>query len=52
MGEFLSAPIKDKVSEDNENHLVFLVINILVEIRGLWNAMLEKTHGRFSYFRY
>jgi hypothetical protein len=38
MGEFLSVPIKDKVSEDNENSIVLFFY--LVTIWGLWHAGL------------
>lgn len=27
MGEFLSTPIKEKISEDNENTLVLIIFN-------------------------
>jgi hypothetical protein len=47
MGEFLSTPIRDKVSEDGENELV--LFNNIDQIWGKWNARLEKKNGRFSY---
>jgi hypothetical protein len=49
MGEFLSAPIKDKVSEDVEGNTVKIFLTILVEICKLWNARLEKKNGRLPY---
>jgi len=49
MGEFLSAPIKDKVSEDSESSTVKFFIIVTVTICNLWNARLEKKNGRFSY---
>jgi hypothetical protein len=57
MGEFLSTPIKDKVSEDNEDKNVTLtnkkfspkIFNI-DKIWSLWNARMEKENGRFSHF--
>jgi hypothetical protein len=52
MGEFLSTPIRDKVSEDNENEIVKEIINNLyklVKIRSMWYARMEKKNGRFSY---
>lgn len=53
MGEFLSTPIKDKVSEDGESdsvNKIYLIIYI-VKIRSMWNARMEKANGRFSYIR-
>jgi len=57
MGEFLSTPIKEKVSEDNEDQFVRkktyfkLKFKFLIDkIWSMWNARLEKKNGRFSYF--
>ncbi len=49
MGEFLSTPIKEKVSEDSENSLVIYLINQLVKIRCMWHARMEKENGRLTY---
>ena len=49
MGEFLSVPIKEKVSEDNENSFVNFIFNILVKIWSLWNAGMEKKNGGFAH---
>ena len=48
MGEFLSTPIRDKVSEDNENEIV-PSFN-LVKIRSLWHARLAQKNGRLAHF--
>ncbi len=47
MGEFLSVPIKDKVSEDNENSIV-QTFN-LVKIRCMRDARMAQAHGGLSY---
>jgi len=55
MGEFLSTPVKEKISNDGENSFVnnlFLKIyffNYLVKIWFLLYARLEKKNGRFPH---
>lgn len=49
MGEFLSTPNKDKISEDNEN--IFVRISLIsVTLWGLWHAGMEKEDGGFPHF--
>lgn len=50
MGEFLSTPIKDKISEDNDNSLVLFNLTI-VKIRRLWNAGMEEENGGLPHKR-
>lgn len=49
MGEFLSTPIRDKVSEDSDNSLVIIRFNQLDQIRCMWDARLEKENGRLTH---
>ena len=54
MGEFLSVPVKDKVSDDGENSVVKnkifkLFFNSIVKIWFMFYARLEKKTGRFPY---
>ena len=54
MGEFLSVPVKDKVSDDGENSVVKnknfkYLFNNIVKIWVMFYARLEKKTGRFSY---
>jgi hypothetical protein len=49
MGEFLSTPIRDKVSEDNENSLVNINLNRLDKIWCMWHARLEKKNGGLTH---
>ena len=54
MGEFLSTPVKEKISDDGENSVVinyifnYLFIDI-VKIWFMFYARLEKKTGRFTY---
>ena len=50
MGEFLSVPNKEKISEDTENTFVREII--IYKIDPYWskrNARLEKAYGGFSH---
>ena len=50
MGDFLTTPNKEKVSEDSECPTVNDSILLLDEIRSIRNARLEKENGRLTYF--
>jgi hypothetical protein len=52
MGEFLSTPVKEKISDDGENSFVSIFYNNILKIakiRFMLYARLEKKNGRFSY---
>ena len=54
MGEFLSTPVKEKISDDGENSVVKnkifkLFFNNIVKIWFMFYARLEKKTGRFPY---
>ncbi len=52
MGEFLSTPIKDHVSEDGENAIVRNKFKLLVTLRSLRYARMEEKNGRFAHKRF
>jgi hypothetical protein len=47
MGEFLSTPIRDKISEEGENE--YVNYTNLDKIWSFWNAWMEKENGRLSH---
>jgi hypothetical protein len=49
MGEFLSTPNKEKISEDGENSFVICYFLILGKIWGMRDAGLEEKDGGFSH---
>lgn len=51
MGDFLTTPNKEKVSEDNECPTVKILL-IVVKIWRIWYAGVEKKNGGFPHFRY
>ena len=52
MGPYLTTPKREKEIENGENTKVFplfILTHILVEIRSMWHARMEKHHGGFTH---